>query len=340
MGQVSVIVLNWNGKHFLKECLGSLGDQTFKGFETVLVDNGSTDGSVEYVKQYFPEVEVIALPDNVGFARGSNVGIQASKGEYVALLNNDTKTDPRWVEALKIALDTHPEVGFCASKMLFYNRPDIINAAGDVYYSCGVASQRGCFQPDGEDFSRAEYVFGACAGAAMYRRAMLEDIGLLDGDFFAYAEDVDLSFRAQLMGYKCLFVPDAIIYHHYHGTSTHQWDTAFYLSRRNCLYVIVKNLPTDLLLKNLPVILSYYLVGDIWHILNRRGRDVVRSRFDNVKNLMRMLRKRRAIQARRRVSSEYLASLLISGALWKTIRFNLSRWGNHSPFGMQLEGGD
>lgn len=306
-----------------------------------MVDNGSTDGSVEHVRRWFPEVDVISLPCNVGFAEGNNIGIQASQGEYVALLNNDTKADPDWLGALKTALDKHGEVGSCASKMLFYDRPDIINSAGDLYYSCGVASQRGCFQRDGRDFSRPEYVFGACGGAAMYRRAMFEDIGLFDEDFFAYDEDVDLSFRAQLMGYKCLFVPSAVIYHHYRGTSRHLWKTGFYLSRRNCLYALVKNLPTDLLFKNLLLILLYYVGGDVWHVLNGRGRSVIRSRFENLRNLTVVLRKRRAIQARRRVSSEYLSAVLTSWPVWKAIRFNLSRSSNSSPFPVPLgEGTD
>ena len=337
VSQISVIVLNWNGKHLLEECLGSLRRQTFRDFQTILVDNGSTDGSVEYVERRFPEVEIIALPSNVGFARGTNVGIQASNGEYVALLNNDTKMDPEWLEALKIALDTHAEVGFCASKMFFHHRPDIINAAGDVFYSFGVADHRGRGQGDGELFRRPQYVFGACAAAAIYRRAMLEEIGLFDEDFFAYDEDVDLSFRAQLMGYKCLFVPDAIIYHHHHGTSRHQKGMTLHLSRRNCLYVIVKNLPGDLLLKNLLAILLYYLAGDIWYVLNGWGRGVIKSRLDNIRNLPRMLRKRRTIQARRMVSSGYLASLLTSAAIWKTIRFNLSQRRDNDFAGTKLD---
>lgn len=324
MSQVSVIVLNWNGKHFLEDCLDSLRGQTFKEFETILVDNGSTDGSVEYVSERFPKVDVIPLPANVGFAEGNNIGILAAKGDYIALLNNDTRADPSWLAALKSALDSHDDIGSCASKMLFYDRPDIINAAGDMYYSCGVASQRGCLQRDGEDFSRPEYVFGACAGAAMYRRAMLDDIGLFDEDFFAYNEDVDLSFRAQLMGYKCLFVPEAIVYHHSGGTSGHHSRMAFYLTRRNSMDVVTKNLPGTLLARNLPLILFHHLAGDLWHIFSGRGKETVRSRLENVKNLRKTLRKRRQIQGQRRVSTRYIASLLVTGRTMEKIRFDLT----------------
>lgn len=338
MSQISVIVLNWNGKHFLRECLDSLRDQTFKEFETILVDNGSTDGSVEYVKECFPEVEVIALPANVGFAEGNNIGIRASKGEYVALLNNDTRADRNWLEALKTALDSHDDVGSCASKMLFYDRPDVINAVGDVYYSCGVASQRGCMQRDGEDFSRRQYVFGACAGAAMYRRAMLEDVGLFDEDFFAYNEDVDLSFRAQLMGYKCLFVPESIVYHHSGGTSGHDWGMAFYLTRRNSMDVVIKNLPGALLIRNLPLILFHHLGGDLWHIFNGRGYETMKSRIENLTNLRKTLRKRRQVQRRRRVSTHYIASLLVSGRTVEKIRFDLEYLATGATVGLSKHG--
>ena len=162
MTTISVVVLNWNGKHFLRECFDSLRSQTFKDFETILVDNGSTDSSPDYVRQEFPEVRVIALNHNAGFAEGTNVGIRASTGEYVALLNNDTKAHPRWLESLKRTLDTHPEIGFCASKIVLYDRPDIIDSAGDLFFTCGVGENRGRWEADRGQFVQWQPVFGAC----------------------------------------------------------------------------------------------------------------------------------------------------------------------------------
>ncbi|MGB3905874.1 MAG: glycosyltransferase family 2 protein [Anaerolineae bacterium] len=313
MARVSVIVLNWNGKHFLQECLGSLRQQTFKEFDTILVDNGSTDGSVQYIERRFPEVKVIALPNNIGFASGNNVGIQASDTEYVALLNNDTKADPGWLEALTKALEEHPQVGFCASKILLHDPPDVIDSAGDLFYTCGVGEKRGRAEKDRGQFARQKPVFGACGAAALYRRAMLDDIGVFDEDFFAYAEDVDLSFRAQLAGYQCLFVPEAVVYHHFQGTSHRLPDEALYWSRRNALYALVKNMPAGLLYRRLPYVLSYYLAADTAYIVQGKWKSILRARLDNIRTFKKTLAKRRSIQARRRVSDDYINGAMISG---------------------------
>jgi GT2 family glycosyltransferase len=161
VSRVSVLVLNWNGERFLKECLGSLREQTSRDFEIILVDNGSTDSSLDYVRQEFPEVRVMALDYNAGFAGGNNVGIRASTGQYVALLNNDTKAHPQWLESLRATLDAHPEVGFCASKILLYDQPDIIDSAGDLFYTCGVGEKRGRSERDDDRFAEPALVFGA-----------------------------------------------------------------------------------------------------------------------------------------------------------------------------------
>jgi len=322
MARVSLIVLNWNGKPFLKECLDSLRTQTFRDFETILVDNGSTDSSLDYVRQEFPEVRVIALNHNAGFARGNNVGIRASTGEYVALLNNDTKAHPQWLESLKPTLDTHPEIGFCSSKIVLYDQPDTIDSAGDLFYSCGVGEKRGRSQKDDERFAKSMPVFGACAAAALYRREMLEDIGLFDEDFFAYAEDVDLSFRAQLSGYQCLYVPEAVVYHHLQGSFGAFPGHSLCLSRRNAFDTLLKNMPTALLWRGLPYILSYYTAVDVAYIVQGRLRPILKARLDNIRRLRRTLAKRRQIQAGRRVSDEYINGAMSTGR----VRQIVGRW--------------
>lgn len=322
MSRVSVLVLNWNGQRFLKECLASLREQTFKNFESILVDNGSTDGSVEYVRREFPEVRVVALNHNAGFAGGNNVGIRASTGEYVALLNNDTRAHPRWLESLKTTLDTHPEIGFCASKIVLYDRPDIIDSAGDLFYSCGVGEKRGRSQKDDERFAKSMPVFGACAAAALYRREMLEDIGLFDEDFFAYAEDVDLSFRAQLAGYQCLYVPEAVVYHHLQGSFGALPGHSLCLSRRNAFDTVLKNMPAALLWRRLPYILGYYFAVDLAYIVQGRLRPILKGRLDNIRRLRGTLAKRGQIQAGRRVSDEYINAAMSSGR----VRQMVGRW--------------
>jgi GT2 family glycosyltransferase len=317
---ISVIVVNWNGKHFLRECFDSLRSQTFTDFETILVDNGSTDGSPDYVRQEFPEVQVIALDHNAGFAAANNVAIRASTARYVALLNNDTRALPRWLAALKAALDTRPEIGFCASKIVLYNQPDVLDSAGDLFYDCGVGEKRGRSQKDDERFAKPVPVFGACAAAALYRREMFKDIGLFDEDFFAYAEDVDLNFRAQLAGYKCLFVPDAVVYHHLQGTSRSLPNRSLYLSRRNAVDALVKNMPGALLWRRLPYIVGYYFVVDLAYIVQGKLMPILKARLDNIRCLKRTLAKRTQIQARRRVTDEYIDGSMSSGRLRQLLR--------------------
>jgi GT2 family glycosyltransferase len=315
MTQVSVIVLNWNGIRFLGDCLASLREQTFTDFEIILVDNASTDGSVEYIRQGFPEVRIIALNENVGFARGNNIGIQASTAQYVALLNNDTEAHPRWLEALTTTLDTHADVGSCASKILLYDQRDVVDSAGDLFYTCGVGDKRGRAEKDRGQFARPEPVFGACGAAALYQRRMLDDIGLFDEDLFAYAEDVDLSFRAQLAGYRCLFVPEAVVYHHLQGSFGPLPGYSLYLSRRNAFDTVLKDMPASLLWRRLPYILGYYLAVDLAHMVRGRLRPILKARLDNIKRLRRTLAKRKQVQAKRRVSDEYINGVMSTGRL-------------------------
>jgi GT2 family glycosyltransferase len=320
MPAISVVIVNYDGKHFLNACLNSLKKQTFEDFEVILVDNGSSDGSLEYVRGNFPKVRVIALTENLGFCGGNNVGIREARGQYVALLNNDAEAHPQWLEELKSTLDDHTDVGFCASKMFLRDRPGIIDAAGGIFYSCGVGAQRGYRERDNGTFGDTEYFFSACAGAAIYRRTMLDDIGLFDEDFFAHGEEVDLSFRAQLRGHKCLFVPTAVVYHAGGGTMKHDSDERRYLWHRNRFYVLIKNMPGDLFVKNLFPILAYSFLRDVAWILKGRGRVVLRVKIDGLRNLRLMLRRRREIQQRRTVSSQYIDSMFTKGwlpALWK-----------------------
>lgn len=322
---VSTIVQNWNRCDLLQSCFTTLQGQSYSDAEIILVDNGSTDGSVAHVREHFPKVRVIALPENRGFAGGNNVGIRGSSGEYVALLNNDAQPDLHWLEVLVRALEAHPEVGFCASKMLRADAPRVIDTAGDVFYDYGVGGKRGTDQFDGPEFSQMEYVFGACAGAAIYRRAMLEDVGLFDEDFFLYAEDIDLSLRAQLRGYKCLFVPEARVYHQVAATAGWGSHLSVYYSLRNMLYVLVKDLPTSLLLRHLSRILFYFLASDMLFALSGYAGAVARARSDNLRMMKRMMAKRTDIQKGRRVPDSYIESILTKGQLGARVRSVLTK---------------
>ena len=209
---VAVIVLNWNGWHYLEGCLAALANQTYPNFEVVVVDNGSTDGSPDLVAGRYPSVRLILNSTNRGFAAANNQAIQATSTAYVATLNNDTKVEPDWLAALVAAGEAHPEAGAIASKMVFAHAPEVINSCGIGLDRAGIAwdLEGGCRV---EAATQAREVFGACAGAALYRRTMLDEIGLFDEDFFAYMEDVDLAWRGRLAGWSAVFAPGAVVTH-------------------------------------------------------------------------------------------------------------------------------
>lgn len=311
---VSVVVPNWNGRWLLPTCLDSLRAQRYQPLEVIVVDNDSTDGSVLLLRERYPEVKVISLPTNRGFSPAVNEGIRQSVGEVVALLNNDTEAEVGWLEELCGALRDHPEVGFCASKILLFDRRDTLHSAGDFYRADGVPGNRGVWQKDQGQSDHDLYVFGACAGAAAYRRSMLAEVGLFDDDFVAYCEDVDLNFRAQLAGYRCLFVPMARVYHRLSATGG--GPLASYYCGRNFISVVVKDMPTGLLRRYWPKIVGAqlrYVGQSLRHLREPAARARLRGQWAALRQLPRMLAKRRAVQSTKRVSDEYIASILSDG---------------------------
>jgi GT2 family glycosyltransferase len=313
---VSVIIVNWNNANDLAECLGCLRRQSWRDFEIIVVDNGSTDDSVEMVRRQYPEARLIALPDNVGFGAGNNIGFRHAAGRYIALLNNDAFPQPAWLERMCQALENHPEVGFGACKILQYPRTELVDAAGDALSIFGKGLKVGWGQRDEGQYDSPRLVFGACAAAAIYRRAMLEDIGLFDEDFSpANLEDVDLSFRAQLAGYRCLYVPQAVVHHRVSATLKRASVQSFYLHNRNNEYVFWKNMPWPLLLALAPLRAMYVLSALVYHAAAGRGGPFLRAKWDAGRRLPSTWKKRRAIQKRRQVSARYILSMLDKG-LW------------------------
>jgi GT2 family glycosyltransferase len=311
MPKIAVVVVNWNGAHLLPTCLASLREQTWREFETIVVDNGSTDDSLALLARDFPEVRLIALDRNLGLAGGTNVGIRASDAPIVATLNNDTEADPHWLDALHAALEDHPEAGSVASKLLLFDRRDVIQSAGDFYRADGIPGNRGVWEPDDGRYAHPEHIFGACAGAAAYRRTMLEDVGLFDDSFFMYCEDVDLAFRGQLLGYRCVYVPTAVVYHMLSASGG--GPLASYYCGRNFLRVIARDMPSALLRQAWPRIVATQLrlaAESLRHISEPAARARLRGQFDGLRELPRLLGERRAIQGRRRVPIRYLRSIL------------------------------
>jgi GT2 family glycosyltransferase len=307
----SIVIPNWNGRHFLQTCLDSLRAQMYPAVEVIIADNASSDGSQQFVREHYPEVRLIALPENRGFTGACNAGMEAAKGEYVALLNNDTEVDPGWVAALVDVFERHPEVGIVASKMLLFDRRDHFHTAGDFFTVDGRAGNRGVWQKDEGQYDQEAIVFSACGGSSAYRRAMLDEIGLLDDDFFFSLEDVDLAWRAQLSGWRCLYTPQAIVYHHLSATGGGV--TASYHDGRNLIYLLIKNYPSALFRKHGWKILRFQLKQLMDALRAWRGeaaRARMRGMLAGVIGMPKMLRKRRKIQAGRKIAMDDLEAIL------------------------------
>ena len=302
---VSVVIVNWNGRRYLERCLSSVVNQTYPHFEVILVDNGSTDGSVEFVSRTFPRVRLIANAENMGFAAGSNMGIEVAKGDYIATLNNDAQADRTWLEELVRPMEADERVGMCASKMLFYHQPQLINSAGISLDKVGIAWDRKLGEPETEG-ERLQEVFGPCAGAALYRRRMLEEVGLFDEDFFCYLEDVDLAWRARLRGWRSLYVPGAKVYHLHSATSGEGSPFKGYFRGRNKVWTIIKNYPNPHLLLWSPLIVLYDLGSVLFALLAGGALSPLRGRIGSLRGLPLMLSKRFRIQRGRRLSSAAL----------------------------------
>ena len=255
---VSVIVLNWNGKQYLETCLSSLERQTYRSIEIILVDNGSIDGSIEFVKKKFPGVLILSHYENLGFAEGVNSGIMISKGKFIATINNDAEADEKWIENLVKVIEEDQKIGCCGSKMMRYHKRNIIDSAGIVIYQNGNAYDRGREEEDIGQYDIQEEIFGACAGAALYRRKMLNEIGFFDKEYFAYFEDVDLSFRLHLFGWKCIFVPDAVVYHMHSATSRSSSPFKIFYIERNKLWNMWKYFPVYIFLIQFPFTNIHY----------------------------------------------------------------------------------
>jgi GT2 family glycosyltransferase len=308
---ISVIIPNWNGAHHLPDCLDSLQRQRYPRFEVIVVDNGSTDASLALLARDYPQARLISLAENRGFAPACNAGLRAARGEILALLNNDTEAHPGWLQALAEAFERHPEAGAVASKMLLFDRRDHLHTAGDFYRLDGTPGNRGVWQRDAGQFDDETLVFSACGGAAAYRRAMLDEIGLLDEAFFFSCEDVDLGWRAQLAGWPCVYAPRAVVYHKVSATGGGVINS-FY-DGRNFIYLVVKDYPWSLLRHHWRDVLRAQARITREALRAWRGeaaRARLRGQLAGLWGIPRMLRARRAVQRARRVSDADLLRIL------------------------------
>lgn len=307
--EVTVVIPNWNGRRYLEECLEALRAQEYRGFETFVVDNGSSDGSLGLLRERFPEVRVIELGDNRGFAGAMNEGIRAAPTPLVAFLNNDTRADPRWLGELVACIRRHPAAAAAASKLLVYST-GLIDGAGDCLGRQLLPYPRGNGSHDDGRFSKEVEVFGATGGASIWRAEVLAELGAFDETFFAYFEDVDLSFRARLLGYEVWYAPGSVVLHHGGGTSGAYSDFSFFYPIRNRWFLVVKNAPLALLLLYaLPVVYSEVV---LWVRAVYRGKlgAMLRAYRDVLRSWPRLRAQRRAIQASRQASVSRLNRLV------------------------------
>lgn len=248
----TVVIPNYNGLKFLDTCMEALKAQTYRAFKVLVIDNGSTDGSVEWLKER--GIDTIFLPENIGFSGAVNIGIKASATPYVILLNNDTRADSYFVAEMIRAIERSPRIFSVSSKMIQMGRPDRMDDAGDMYSVLGWAFQRGVGRDAGK-YRRSRRVFSACAGAAIYRRAVFEEIGYFDERHFAYLEDMDVGYRARLYGYDNIYCPHALVQHVGSGTSGSKYNPfKVRLAARNNIYLIYKNMPAwQMAVNGLPI---------------------------------------------------------------------------------------
>jgi GT2 family glycosyltransferase len=310
MTRVSIVIPNWNGAQHLPTCLNALRAQTLRDFEVIVADNDSRDESLALLAHDYPEVRVIALGRNTGFTGACNAGLRAGVGEFLILLNNDTEADPHWLAEVVAAFERHPPAGLVASKMLLFDRRTFLHCAGDIFRRDGTPGNRGVWQEDHGQFGEGP-VFSANGGSAAYRRAMLERIGLLDEDFFFSCEDVDLAWRAQLAGWPAVYAPRAVVYHKLAATGAGV--TASFHDGRNFIYLLAKDVPGSLWRKYWPRILGAQLKITLAAVRAWRGaaaRARLRGQWAGLLGLPRMLAKRRAVQATRTVTDDYLETIL------------------------------
>ena len=270
--EVSVVIPNFNGIAFLDSVLASLEGQTLSNFEVILVDNGSTDGSCSFVTANYPWVHLIELSENFGFCGAVNAGIRAAKAPYVLLLNNDTEVKEDFVEMLA-AIRRHKNAFSCGARMVQYHDRDRLDDVGNYYCALGWSFARGRGK-DIHAYETEDKIFSACAGAAIYRKKIIEKIGYFDEEHFAYLEDTDIGYRARIYGYENWYAPKAIVYHVGSGTSGsryNQFKTRY--SSRNNIYLIYKNMPLLQIILNLPFLAVGFLIKFLFFAVKGMGKE-------------------------------------------------------------------
>lgn len=312
--EVLVVIVNYNGGDMLLRSVEAVRRQTFTEYRQVVVDNASSDGSISGLKPAHPDIEVLEAGANLGFAAANNLAVKACPGtRWIALLNPDAFPEPDWLKTLVETAVANPGTASFASRTLDARNPSVMDGAGDAYHFSGRYRRRGYRRKaDGRHIEREE-IFSACGAAALYSRAAWEEVGGFDEDFFCYGEDVDLGFRLRLAGHRCLYVADAIVHHIGSATTEKESDFAVYHGHRNLVWTYVKNMPSPLFWIYLPLHIAVNMYIVIRYSLKSRWRVIFKAKWDAIKGLPGMWRKRREIQARRVASAWEIRKLMEKG---------------------------
>ena len=295
----AIVIVNWNGQLLLETCLPAALAQTYPDFDVIVVDNGSHDGSAGWIAAHYPQVRLIRNTENAGFAAANNQAFAASSAPYLALLNSDAAPEPDWLAEMVHAMESDERVGACAPRILRWDDHGVIDSLGLAIDRSGTAWEWQSGQSADQDASPAvREVFGASGAACLLRRAMLDDIGAFDEDFFAYLEDADLAWRARLADWRCLYVPAAIVYHRHSASGGEGSPFKGYHLGRNKWWMIIKNYPWPDVLWNLPLIVGRDLLAVAHHLLVRRDIHPLRGRLAALRGVGRALRQRRTVQQR------------------------------------------
>lgn len=304
-------MLSYDGRHLLEVIVPSLASQRFRDFEVVVVDNGSRDDTVAWLRERWPAIEILSLPENIGVSAALNVCAHAGRGELVGLFNNDLELEPDCLGELVAALRAHPRAGWAAAKLRNFERRELLDGAGDVFTWAATGGRRGHGERDLGQYDSPQEIFGACGGAALYRRSVLEQVGDFDEDFFAFYEDVDWNLRAQLAGFSCRYVPTAVAYHMGSATLGRGLsDFTRYHIWRNTLWIIAKDLPARALARHAHQLLLGQLLNLAVAVRDRKLGVWLRVWRDALRGLPRVRSKRRAVQARRRISVHALEAIV------------------------------
>ena len=309
--RIDIVIPNWNGKDLLRACLDSLKQQVHTDYSVIVIDNGSQDGSLEMLQQHYPQVNLLSWLENKGFSVAVNAGIKRSTAPLVFLLNNDTELHESCLQELAAAADKYKEADFFAAKMLNYLDHHRLDGAGDAFLRGGVGYRLGTMERDSELYSTPRQCFGVCAGAALYRREMLQETGGFDEDFFAYLEDVDLNLRANSRGKICRYVPQAKVYHVGSATTGSKINAfTILLSTRNNCNILLKNYPLLLLFRFAPVIIIYQFFWFCFVVKKRQFFAYCKGLWSFVKNFPEIYAKRKSNLKNQTVSVGQLASIM------------------------------